>query len=138
VACLDTTVLIDLMAKPTSARFRAAATVISELEAEAESVTTTCFNLAELLVGVARADSPDVERRKVARVLEAITVLEFIPSAAELFAVIIADAQRRGKPSGDMDALIAATAMSHGHELVTRNAKHFESIKGLRLRTYRG
>jgi len=33
------------------------------------------------------------------------------------------------------DALIAATALEHGLGLVTRNRKHFDSIRGLRLRT---
>jgi toxin FitB len=33
------------------------------------------------------------------------------------------------------DALVAATALEHGLALVTRNRKHFDSIRGLRLRT---
>jgi predicted nucleic acid-binding protein len=33
------------------------------------------------------------------------------------------------------DALIAATALEHRLLLVTRNLRHFESVKGLRLRT---
>lgn len=32
------------------------------------------------------------------------------------------------------DALIAATAMEHGLSIVTRNRKHFEPIRGVRLR----
>jgi len=33
------------------------------------------------------------------------------------------------------DALVAATAIEHGLGLVTRNRKHFQSIRGLRLRS---
>ena len=33
------------------------------------------------------------------------------------------------------DALIAATALEHGLGVVTRNRKHFEPIRGLRLRS---
>ena len=33
------------------------------------------------------------------------------------------------------DALVAATAIEHGLGLVTRNRKHFDSIRGLRLRS---
>ena len=33
------------------------------------------------------------------------------------------------------DALIAATALEHGLGLVTRNVRHFELIRGLRLRS---
>jgi len=33
------------------------------------------------------------------------------------------------------DALIAATALEHELHLATRNARHFEAVRGLRLRT---
>lgn len=35
------------------------------------------------------------------------------------------------------DALIAATALVHGLAIVTRNRKHFEPIRGVRLRALR-
>ena len=35
------------------------------------------------------------------------------------------------------DALIAATAIEHGLAVVTGNRKHFESIRGIRLRALR-
>jgi predicted nucleic acid-binding protein len=33
-----------------------------------------------------------------------------------------------------LDALIAATALEHGLTLVTRNRRHFEAVRGLRIR----
>ena len=41
---------------------------------------------------------------------------------------------RRGSPLRTPDALIAATAIEHGLELVTRNRRDFDGIPGLRLR----
>lgn len=41
---------------------------------------------------------------------------------------------RRGSPLRTPDALIAATAIEHGLELVTRNHRDFKDISGLRLR----
>ena len=41
---------------------------------------------------------------------------------------------RRGSPMLTPDALIAATAIEHGLELVTRNLRDFEGIPGLRVR----
>jgi predicted nucleic acid-binding protein len=55
-------------------------------------------------------------------------------------AVDRAIAERAGRVSREFgvrlpDALIAATALEHGLGLVARNRKHFDSIRGLRLRT---
>ena len=38
---------------------------------------------------------------------------------------------------GIADALIAATALEHGLGLVTRNRRHFGSVRGLRIRAIR-
>jgi tRNA(fMet)-specific endonuclease VapC len=44
-------------------------------------------------------------------------------------------ASRRTRPIGVADAWIAATALSHGLELVTHDAKDFQSIAGLTIIT---
>ncbi len=41
-----------------------------------------------------------------------------------------------GKPTGEMDALIAATAMGHKAVLITGNRKHFENIEGLKVEVW--
>jgi len=41
--------------------------------------------------------------------------------------------RKLGKPTGEMDALIAATAMAHKALLITGNRKHFENIEGLKV-----
>ena len=63
-------------------------------------------------------------------------VLDFDDSAARLFAGIAAELRRKGRPAGDMDVLIAATAMAGGHSLVTRNTAHFADIPHLTVETY--
>jgi hypothetical protein len=41
---------------------------------------------------------------------------------------------KAGKPSGEVDAMIAAVAMVHKAELVdTGNSKHFQNIEGLKI-----
>ena len=44
--------------------------------------------------------------------------------------------QEKGKPAGDMDVLIAATALVAGEKLVTDNEVHFRHITGLIVDTY--
>jgi len=44
--------------------------------------------------------------------------------------------RKLGKPTGEMDALIAATAMAHKAVIVTGNRKHFENIEGLKVETW--
>ena len=53
--------------------------------------------------------------------------------AADLWVV----ARRAGHPCGDADLLIAATALEHGHTLVTGNTNHFVWIPGLTLADWR-
>ncbi|HEX7551608.1 MAG TPA: type II toxin-antitoxin system VapC family toxin [Candidatus Methylomirabilis sp.] len=48
-----------------------------------------------------------------------------------MFARITALLQQQGKPAGDMDVLIAATALVAGESLVTANPTHFRNIPGL-------
>ena len=50
-----------------------------------------------------------------------------------IFGTIKSKLRKLGKPTGEMDALIAATAMSHKALLVTRNRKHFENIESLKV-----
>lgn len=45
---------------------------------------------------------------------------------ADAWASLTASASRRGVGIGTMDSLIAATAIMHGLDIVTRNTRHFE------------
>ena len=49
--------------------------------------------------------------------------------AAEIFT----DRRRRGLPTGENDLWIAATALATGQTLVTKNVKHFQAIRGLKV-----
>jgi tRNA(fMet)-specific endonuclease VapC len=49
--------------------------------------------------------------------------------AAEIFT----DLRKRGLMTGENDLWIAATAMEAGTALVTRNGKHFQNIRGLKV-----
>lgn len=69
------------------------------------------------------------EERRIKRLLEPFTELPVDRAVAER-----AGRLRRGSSMRMADALIAASALEHRFELVTRNQRDFEGVKGLPLR----
>jgi tRNA(fMet)-specific endonuclease VapC len=136
MACLDTTLLVDLL-RSNSGPKRAAIAKIKVLADRREQIVTTRFNLAELYTGIELSAHSKRDFERIRSILDHIdTVLEFDDIAAQTFGQAAAHLRRIGRPAGDMDVLIAATAMSHGHCLVTRNAEHFANIPYLAVETY--
>ena len=60
-------------------------------------------------------------------------VLLLNPPIVDLACDIWADLSRRGVPIGDIDPIIAATALHHGLGIATRNVAHFSRIPGLTI-----
>lgn len=135
MACLDTTILVDLMRRRAKLRPRAFQK-LQELLARGEFLVTTRFNVAELYVGVERSDHPQREGRLVEEAIQGLGVLDFDDRAARFFGRITAHLQEIGQPAGDLDVLIASTCLAAGHRLITRNVAHFENIPEFAVETY--
>jgi len=135
MACLDTTMLIDL-SHPRRKAHPGAVRKIVELVERDELLATSRFNIAELYLGVELAHDRKMELESVRRILAPLTVFTFDDRAAWLFAKSTAHLRRVGRPTGDMDVLIAAVALANRHCLVTRNASHFANIPDLVVETY--
>ncbi len=135
MACLDTTILIDLGGR-TSPRKEQAVRKIEELAANRQMIVTTRFNIAELYVGLSRSRQPEEDEKAVQTLLRRFEILEFNDAAARLFGFITGFLRQMGRPAGDMDVLIAATAMASGHTLITRNTRHFRHIPLLVVEEY--
>jgi len=101
-----------------------------------ETLVTTRFNVAELYIGIARSDNPRTEEASVRGLVADLGILEFDDKVAWLFSQITAHLQKLGRPAGDMDVLIAATAMAAGHSLITRDMSHFVNIPQLTVEEY--
>jgi tRNA(fMet)-specific endonuclease VapC len=54
---------------------------------------------------------------------------DIIDQAADIYAGL----HKQGKPIGDADVLIAATALIHGVTVVTNNERHFTRVPGLQI-----
>jgi predicted nucleic acid-binding protein len=136
MACLDTSVLLDLLGRGGRRRRRQAVTLLRQLTQRGEHLTTTRFTQAELQVGVERSRTADRERRVVQAALADLEILDFDEPAALAFGKLSAHLQQRGTPAGDMDVLIAAVSLVNGQRLVTANARHFSAIPGLVVEGY--
>jgi len=84
MACLDTTMLIDLAGRSDRLRKRAL-DKIKELVKRGENLVTTRFNVAELSIGIARSDNPRAEEAVVHSLLADLGILEFDDKAAWVF-----------------------------------------------------
>ncbi|KFB73922.1 MAG: tRNA(fMet)-specific endonuclease VapC [Candidatus Accumulibacter phosphatis] len=88
---------------------------------------------SELLVGVHRALDEDVRSRRLAFVeglLSALPVLPVDIETARVHAQMVAQVLRH-ETVGAHDALIGATALRHGHAVLTNNGKDFRKLPGL-------
>ncbi len=135
MACLDTTILIDLVGKESPWKQRASRK-IDELAAQGQGLATTRFNVAELSVGLARSRRPSEDEKVIRALLGDLEILEFTDAAARIFGSLTGFLQQIGQPAGDMDVLIAATALVYGHALITRNSRHFRHIPQLVVEEY--
>lgn len=60
-----------------------------------------------------------------------VSVVPFDEKAAEAYGRMRADLRRRGQPIGEMDTLIAATAVADRAVLITQNLRHSGSVPEL-------
>jgi len=65
-----------------------------------------------------------------------IPVFELDRNASEEFGKIQGELKLMGRPTGDLDALIAAVARSRDDILVTNNTRHFINIPNLQLENW--
>ncbi len=133
---LDTNVLIDLMRSTRNPQYRVAASLIRELVRRGQSICTTRFNVAELWVGIELGGLRRDEIELLNDVLSAFIILDFDERAARAFAKIDAALRSLGKPSGEIDTLIASICVVNSQPLITRNVKHFERMAGLSVESY--
>ena len=57
------------------------------------------------------------------------------PKLCQIWAEVMSEGTKNGKPIQTADAWVAATALSFGIPLVSHNAKHFQCVGGLSLIT---
>ncbi len=122
---LDTNVVI--------AFFNGSKPVLDRIQAEVDRIALSTLVVAELDYGAKASQKAKENIEKLYRFVEIVRVVPFDFECAKIFGTIKSKLRKLGKPTGEMDALISATAMTHKATLATANRKHFENIEGLKF-----
>jgi tRNA(fMet)-specific endonuclease VapC len=126
---LDTNIVSDLVNDP-QGRVAGAIERIGE-----SAICTSIIAAAELRFGAAKRKSP----RLLAQVETTLVHLDVQPFAApadRIYGELRADLERKGRPIGPNDLLIAAHALALGCTLVTDNEREFSRVKSLRMENW--
>lgn len=116
--------------------FRGDPLVVSRLQALPPSeVAVPAVVIYELRYGLLRLPAAAAQPRLDAldKLLRPLQVLAFDAACANEAASIRCALERQGLPIGAHDVLIAATALSHRAQLVTRNEREFARVPGLQV-----
>ncbi|GAB1541015.1 type II toxin-antitoxin system VapC family toxin [Scytonema sp. NUACC21] len=92
--------------------------------------------LAELYKGAYCSQRIEQNLNRVNEFTSRLIIVGFDNKSAEEFGKIQAELRRIGRPTGEIDALIAAVARSRQDILVTNNIRHFENISNLELENW--
>lgn len=94
------------------------------------------ITLAELEYGVSKSGNPSRNREALELFTSPLEVAAFDQPATVAYGKLRALLERKGRPIGSMDMLIAAHALSLGTRLVTNNIDEFKRVPGLRVENW--
>lgn len=127
----DTSFIIDLMRGDETALEK-----LSEIVDRGLGHYIASPTVMELAVGVSVAKLPKKEREKVEEIIEGFQILPLDSTSAWRSGVELAKLRKVGMPLDPIDAQIADIALQNDDVIVTRNLKHFERFRGLKVETY--
>jgi tRNA(fMet)-specific endonuclease VapC len=99
----------------------------------AQEISIPTIVLFELQVGIAKSNSPAKRTQQLQELLSRVNLVLFDREAALAAAKIRAELEQQGTPIGQMDVLIAGTAIALQSTLVTHNVKEFSRVSGLTI-----
>jgi tRNA(fMet)-specific endonuclease VapC len=107
------------------------------LERGPDDFGISAITVAELWSGAAKSSRPQQTRSSVDAFLEPFEILPFTSEAAGDYADIRLELEKGGRPIGERDLLIAATARSRRLIVVTSNVREFGRVSGLQVEDWR-
>jgi len=100
---------------------------------ENESLATTTINIFELQYGAKISKRSEENQEELKKFLNRLNIFSFDYKSGDEASSIFADLRKLGKIIGIKDIMIAGICRSNNLELITKNVKHFENIKGLKV-----
>lgn len=131
MACLDTSYIIDFLRGENKAK-----EMFEQLEIIDNNIFIPAPVVMELISRAYLSNDIQEEESKVISFLSSAFILNLEIKAAILAGKIEADLIKSGNIIEPEDIMIAATCISKNETLITRNKKHFERIKGLKIQSY--
>jgi len=122
---LDTSFLVDLM----RGREEALA-FLAELEERSAPIFTTPITALELYRGAHLSTNPERSLAAAKKLLASLIVLPLNDEACIVFGALSARLRSEGRRIGEFDEVIAAIALCHDRDIVTRDG-HFREVAGL-------
>jgi tRNA(fMet)-specific endonuclease VapC len=101
-----------------------------------ESIHLSVVTESELRFGAAKSHTAVRTTQRLENFLRPLQVLPYDSDDAISYASIREALERKGKPIGPLDTLIAAHAVARGLVLVTNNEREFKRVPGLQLENW--
>ncbi len=100
-----------------------------------DSCVMSSITMAELMYGVRKRNNRALTE-KVQALCNLVSVIPWSDEAANTYANLRVELENAGTPIGNMDMLIAASAIAEDALLVTNNLAHFSKVKSLKLTSW--
>jgi len=105
-------------------------------EFEPGEIGISTITVSELHYGIAKSKHQRKNQLRLQEFLAPFEILDYDEDAAGAYGDIRFQLEKRGRPIGPLDLLIAAQAASRGLILVTNNDKEFSRIKELKVENW--
>ena len=124
--CLDSDIIIGFL--------RGKAESLKKMkDLENESLATTTINIFELQYGAKISKRYEENLNELKKFLNSLNIFSFDYKSSEEASSIFADLRKIGKIIGIKDILIAGICRSNKLDLITKNVRYFQNIKGLKI-----
>jgi len=106
------------------------------LDVPPAEVAISTITLFELHVGIEKAGAPAARLQQLDHFVSFVRLVDFTQREAAAAAELRAELERKGRPIGPLDNLLAGTAIAHQATFVTRNVKEFSRVPGLTVESW--